>query len=169
MRAVKPAARRRSSTARVTSANRNRLVVERAPAGNPQAIILMYHRVAECGTDPFRSASLPIASPSISKCSASMSSRCASGSSLRNFDNGGISRPTAVITFDDGYADNLADREAFARASRRSGNGLSDDGLPWRSTRILVGRVGSPAAAARCPAADATVDDRRDDARVGSW
>lgn len=76
-------------------------------AGNLPAIILMYHRVAEGGTDPF---SLGV-SPHRFAEHLEVLRKHVETVSLQDFvatlDNGGVSRPTAVITFDDGYADNL--------------------------------------------------------------
>jgi peptidoglycan/xylan/chitin deacetylase (PgdA/CDA1 family)/SAM-dependent methyltransferase len=74
---------------------------------NSQAIILMYHRVAEGGTDPF---SLCVAPNHFAE-QLEVLRKSVDLIGLRDFiaklENGGISRPTAVITFDDGYADNL--------------------------------------------------------------
>ncbi len=141
----------------------------KSATGNPLAIILMYHRVAEGGTDPF---SLCVAPNRFAE-HLEVLRKHVEPMHLRDFvaklDNGGISRPTAVITFDDGYADNLKiakpllERHDVPATVFLTTGYLGGQREFWwdELDRLLL----QPGVLPRI----AAVDDRGDDARVGSW
>ena len=103
VRAVKPETREASSEPnRLRSASR-----QTGSSAAPKALILMYHRVAKGGVDPW---SLCV-SPEHFAQHLEVLRKYTQPMRLQEFlvalDSGNIARNTSVVTFDDGYADNL--------------------------------------------------------------
>jgi peptidoglycan/xylan/chitin deacetylase (PgdA/CDA1 family) len=72
-----------------------------------QAIILMYHRVAEGFSDPFSLAVSPARFAEQLEVLRKFATPVGLQNLVATLDNGGLSGPTAIVTFDDGYASNL--------------------------------------------------------------
>ena len=106
VRAIKPATEGSAATAVVTDQRRT-VRGTNGTTTSARAVILMYHRIADGFCDPF---SLSVAPERFAE-QLEVLQKFATPMRLQEFvaalDKGGTPRPAAVITFDDGYADNL--------------------------------------------------------------
>jgi peptidoglycan/xylan/chitin deacetylase (PgdA/CDA1 family) len=86
--------------------------IRRAAAGFrhrlfPGSLVLLYHRVADPSTDPFDLCVTPRAFAEHLEVIRSIARPISLGTLTRSLAAGGIPRKGVVVTFDDGYADNL--------------------------------------------------------------
>jgi glycosyltransferase involved in cell wall biosynthesis/peptidoglycan/xylan/chitin deacetylase (PgdA/CDA1 family) len=104
VRAVKPETREtpsgRNNLRLVSGQNRN--------SSDHKALILMYHRVAECGGDPWSLCVSPERFAQHLEVLRKHTYPMCLQEFVANFANDNIPQRTVVVTFDDGYADNLA-------------------------------------------------------------
>jgi peptidoglycan/xylan/chitin deacetylase (PgdA/CDA1 family) len=73
----------------------------------PGSLVLLYHRVAEPSTDPFDLCVTPRAFAEHLEVIRSLAHPISLGTLTRSLEVGRIPRKGVVVTFDDGYADNL--------------------------------------------------------------
>ena len=105
----------------------------------PDGVILLYHRVAKVGSDPWALNVSPEHFAEHLDAVRRYGSCMALTAFVQAWDDGSLPSRAVVVTFDDGYADNLHHAKPLLERIRRSGDNFPEHRIPRAGAGILVG------------------------------